>query len=89
MKGLIWIYLSVINIITFIVYGMDKARAIKERWRIPESTLMGLCFAGGSLGAILAMYGFRHKTQKKKFAVGVPLVLVMQILIVASIVDFV
>ncbi len=59
-------YLIIINIINFIMFGIDKAKAKKNKWRIPESTLLGLSLIGGSLGGIMAMTSFRHKTKKRK-----------------------
>lgn len=56
------VYLVFINILAFMAYGMDKRRAVKRKWRIPESRLLGLAIAGGSAGALCGMYIFRHKT---------------------------
>ena len=72
-------YLLIINLITFLLYAIDKRRAIRKAWRIPESVLMGFAAIGGSVGALLAMLLFRHKTKHAKFTVGVPLILVAQI----------
>lgn len=72
------IYLAGINAITFAAFGIDKAKAIKNQWRIPEKTLLGLAFAGGSVGALLGMYLFRHKTRKARFVAGVPLMMILQ-----------
>ncbi len=69
----------VINIITYIVYAIDKWKAKKDKWRTPESTLIILAAIGGSIGALLAMYTLRHKTQHKKFYIGVPVILFLQI----------
>ena len=76
------VYLLVVNLITFFLYGIDKRRAVRKAWRIPESVL--ICFAaiGGSVGAFLAMLLFRHKTKHTKFTVGVPLILFVQIIAV-------
>lgn len=74
----IWVYLIAVNICTFLVYGIDKQRAKSGRWRIPESRLLLLAAVGGSLGAWLGMYVFRHKTRKAKFYLGIPLILVIQ-----------
>ena len=75
-------YLIVINIVTFAAFAMDKIAAIEHRSRIRIVTLLGLSFVGGSIGAWLAMYLFRHKTRKDYFTVGVPLTLVMHIVII-------
>ncbi|MBR6876265.1 MAG: DUF1294 domain-containing protein [Bacteroidales bacterium] len=72
------LYLIVINILTFLVFGIDKRKARKGRWRIPEATLIGLSAAGGSIGALLGMRLFRHKTQKRKFTLGIPAILIAQ-----------
>ena len=71
-------YLIGINILTFLFYGIDKWRAKRNKWRIPESTLIWLAIVGGSIGALLGMYLFRHKTKHKKFAIGLPVILVLQ-----------
>ena len=73
-------YLLAINIITFIAYGIDKQAAIEERRRISEATLITLALFGGSPGALLAMRVFHHKTRKPRFFVGIPLIMVMQII---------
>lgn len=75
---LIW-YLLVVNVLTFVVYGIDKWKARRGRWRVPEATLLVLAAAGGSVGAWVAMQLFRHKTQKKKFRYGVPVLFVLQL----------
>ena len=72
-------YLIIINIINFIMFGIDKVKAKKNKWRIPESTLLGLSLIGGSLGGIMAMTSFRHKTKKKKFTIGMPILLLINI----------
>ena len=75
------IYLIIINAITFVVYGIDKWKAKQARWRIRESTLLGLAAIGGSIGALLAMKVWHHKTLHKQFIYGVPLILFVQIAI--------
>lgn len=72
------IIIMVINLITFFVYGEDKRRAQKGRWRIPEKTLLFLALLGGGAGALLGMHVFHHKTQKLLFKIGVPCILVFQ-----------
>ena len=72
-------YILVVNVLTFIVYGVDKGKARRGRWRVPEAMLLGLAALGGSVGAWLAMQLFRHKTQKKKFRYGVPVLFVLQL----------
>ena len=76
---LLLIYFLIINVITLIAYGMDKWRAKKNKWRIPERTLILLAVIGGSIGALAGMYVFRHKTQHLKFKIGVPLILGIQL----------
>ena len=72
-------YLAVINVVTFIVYGIDKWKAKNSKWRIPEATLLGLAVIGGSIGAWMGMKTWHHKTLHKKFRLGVPLILIAQI----------
>ena len=72
-------YLIAINAITFITYGIDKWKARKNKWRIPESTLLLLAVFGGSIGGFLGMRVWRHKTMHKKFKYGIPSILVLQI----------
>ncbi|MBS7008695.1 DUF1294 domain-containing protein [Anaerostipes sp.] len=72
------VYLIFMNVITFLIYGSDKQRAKKNRWRIPEKTLLFLALAGGSLGALLAMQTFRHKTRKPLFRYGIPVMILCQ-----------
>ncbi len=76
-------YFAAINIITFIVYARDKRLAKKPNARrIPEKTLLLLAAIGGSIGALIAMYTLRHKTLHKKFFLGVPAILIIQIAII-------
>lgn len=76
------IYLIIINAMAFVLMLADKLLARNKLWRIPEATLLGTAFAGGSLGAFLGMYLCRHKTRKTKFFVGVPLLLLIQIILI-------
>lgn len=76
------IYIIGINIITFFAFLIDKINAIEKRSRIRIVTLLGFAFLGGSVGAIVSMYLFRHKTQKDYFAVGVPLIMLMQFIVI-------
>jgi uncharacterized membrane protein YsdA (DUF1294 family) len=73
------VYTALINILTFIVYGLDKSAAVKQKQRIPNRVLLGLAAIGGSAGALAGMYTFRHKTQKKYYTITVPLLLILQI----------
>ena len=72
------IYIAVVSLVTFAVYGTDKRRAEKSRWRIPESLLIVLAVLGGSIGALAGMLCFHHKTKKAKFVVGIPIILLLQ-----------
>ncbi len=74
-------YLILINFISLIVYGVDKLAAIEHRGRIRIVTLLSLAFFGGSIGAIFAMYLFRHKTLTDYFTIGVPLIMIMQVVV--------
>ena len=73
------IYLAIINIVTLIVYGVDKLKAKRHQWRIPESTLILLAVIGGSIGALLGMKIWHHKTKHKKFKYGIPIILALQL----------
>ena len=79
MKMMLIYYLLAVNVLTFIVYGVDKWKARRGHWRVPEASLLGLAALGGSVGAWLAMQLLRHKTQKKKFRYGVPALFVLQV----------
>ena len=85
MKEIVVIYLVVINVVAFVVYGVDKYKAKRGRWRTPEATLLGLAAIGGSIGAWLGMKVWHHKTMHKKFQYGVPLILIAQIALVVLI----
>ena len=74
-----FLYLLLINAAAFILMLVDKIKAKKNRWRIPERTLIGSAVLGGSIGALLGMYTFRHKTKHLKFTLGVPAILIAQI----------
>jgi len=79
LSDLILYYLSAINILAFLVFGLDKRKARKDRWRVPEATLLLLAVIGGSAGALLGMVVFRHKTRHNKFRIGLPLILLAQL----------
>ncbi|MBR0073503.1 MAG: DUF1294 domain-containing protein [Bacteroidales bacterium] len=72
-------YIGAINVVTFVVYGLDKWKARRGRWRIPEAALLWLAVLGGSPAALLAMWLFRHKTKHNKFRYGVPVILAVQV----------
>lgn len=86
MKLIIIGVIAVINIIAFFMYGLDKSKAKRGAWRIPEATLLGIAFFGGALGAFLGMKVFRHKTKHVQFFIGVPVMLVLQIALAAFLV---
>ncbi len=75
------IYLIIINLIAFLAMYIDKRRAKYGKWRIKEHTLFILAFLGGSIGAIVGMYIFRHKTKKMRFVIGFPAILVCEIVL--------
>lgn len=83
------IYLVVINVVTFFLYGIDKWKARRDKWRIEESTLLWWAAFGGSIGALLGMKAWHHKTLHKKFTIGVPAILMAQIAIVGVILYYV
>ena len=74
--------LIVINVLTFVVYGIDKWKAKQGSWRISEATLLLLAVIGGSIGALLGMQIWYHKTMRKKFKYGLPLILLSQIALI-------
>lgn len=71
-------YLFLLNIIGFAAMGIDKKRAVRREWRIPEKTLFGIAILGGSLGSILGMEVFRHKTRHLTFRIGMPVIFLLQ-----------
>lgn len=75
-------YLLTINFIGFIIMLIDKQRAVHKEWRIPEKTLIGISIIGGSIGMLLGMSVFRHKTKHVKFKFGVPFILFIQIALI-------
>lgn len=81
------IYLAVVNIVGFILMGADKSKAKRRKWRIPEATLFLVAAIGGSLGSIIGMYTFRHKTKHWYFVWGMPAILFIQ-LVAAAVIYF-
>ncbi|MCR4587781.1 MAG: DUF1294 domain-containing protein [Lachnospiraceae bacterium] len=79
---LIGIYLAVVNVLGFAFMGLDKWKAVNRAWRIPESALFLIALIGGSIGSILGMHLFRHKTKHWYFVWGMPAILILQILLV-------
>ena len=77
------VYLLVMNLAGFIFIAVDKSKARRNKWRIPEATLFLFAIFGGSIGCLLGMHIFHHKTQKPRFYIGIPVILFIQILAVA------
>ena len=78
LKIILW-YLLIINALGWLLMLADKRKAQKGLWRIPEATLMTVAALGGSIGSLISMYTFRHKTRHPKFTVGIPMILILQI----------
>ena len=79
---IVLIYLVTINVATFFMYGIDKWKAKKSKWRIREAALLGLAVLGGSIGGWLGMKVWHHKTLHKKFRYGVPAIIIVQLTII-------
>lgn len=75
------VYLLLVNLVGFVLMGVDKHKAKKKQWRIPEKTLFLSAILGGSIGALYGMHLFRHKTKHKSFKFGIPAILVMQMVL--------
>jgi len=82
---IILLYILSVNLGGFIAFGIDKRRSARAKWRIPEATLMTLALMGGSIGCLLGMKIFRHKTLKPLFSIGIPVILLLQVIIVVII----
>lgn len=80
--GKILLYFLIINVIGFLAMAIDKWKAKNNAWRIPENTLFSITVLGGGIGTIAGMYVFRHKTKKTKFTIGMPVILVLEIVLV-------
>lgn len=79
MHAVAFLYVIIMNIIGVMMMGIDKSRAKRHAWRIPERTLFLISLLGGSVGSLAGMYLFRHKTKHMKFVIGMPLILLIQI----------
>ena len=79
------LYIAIINIITFVIYSIDKLKAQKNWWRISESTLLILAIIGGSIGAWMGIKIWHHKTMHKKFKYGIPIIIILQLILVSYI----
>lgn len=88
METLLWIlgYLVMVNLLGFILMGVDKRKAIKHSWRISEATLFLVALIGGSLGSFIGMHFFRHKTKHWYFVWGMPIIMIIQIILVGVLV---
>ena len=84
--GILATYLILINLVSFVMMGIDKRRAAKKLWRIPESSLFIIAIIGGSIGSIIGMRTFHHKTRHWYFVYGMPLILMLQILLIIAII---
>ena len=78
---IVLIYLAVINVVTFFMFGIDKWKAKKSKWRVRETALLGLAVLGGSIGAWLGMKVWHHKTLHKKFKHGIPVIIIIQLVL--------
>ena len=76
---IILLYLFAINIVAFFAFGIDKLKAKRDKWRIPESTVLSMAVLGGSIGALAGMKVWRHKTLHDKFRIGIPVIIALQI----------
>ncbi len=76
------IYFVVVNFLSILMFFIDKKKAEKNLWRISEKALILVSILGGSVGALIGMYTFRHKTKKLKFTVGIPVILILQIVLI-------
>ena len=79
LQNVLIVYLLMINLIALVVYGWDKICAMQDWWRVQEFSLFIVALLGGGIGALLAMKLFRHKTLHAKFKIGIPLILLLQI----------
>ena len=82
MKILILIYVAVMSLIAFAAFGLDKYKAKADKWRTPEKTLFILAIIGGGIGAFLGMRVFRHKTKHKQFVIGIPAIMIVQLILI-------
>lgn len=82
MISLLFFYLLVVNLAGYALFGVDKRRAIRHQWRIPETDLLLTAVLGGSLGCIIGMLSFHHKTLHPKFRYGLPIILILQVIFI-------
>ena len=81
-RMIIGLYIICVNLLGLIYFFIDKQKAKRQSWRTPEATLFTIAIFGGSIGCLLGMYLFRHKTQKPAFFIGMPVILILQVLLV-------
>lgn len=82
MKLLVLIYIAVMSVIAFAAFGLDKYKAKTDKWRTPEKTLFILAILGGGIGAFLGMRVFRHKTKHTQFVIGIPAIMIVQLILI-------
>ena len=87
-KEMIFLYVIIINIIGFLIMGIDKFKAQRGYWRTPEKTIFMITLLGGGIGTVAGMYVFRHKTKKLKFTIGLPTILISEIVLIIYFVFF-
>lgn len=85
MGKIVVVYFVIMNIAGFAIMGIDKNKAKKNAWRIPERTLFLFSILGGSIGTWAGMYAFRHKTKHWYFIIGMPVILILQVLLAGGI----
>lgn len=76
-------YVVIINLLGFFIMYIDKSKAINNKWRVPEKTLLSIAILGGSIGSLLGMHTFRHKTKHPKFTLGIPVIIICQLLLIS------
>ncbi len=88
LRHIAFAYFVIVNLVTFIIYGLDKWKAKKSKWRFSEAMLLKLAIIGGSIGAWLGMKTWHHKTMHKKFKYGIPTIIIIQLLIIIIIIYY-
>ena len=88
LRHIAFAYFVIVNLFTFIIYGLDKWKAKKSKWRFSEAMLLKLAIIGGSIGAWLGMKTWHHKTMHKKFKYGIPTIIIIQLLIIIIIIYY-
>ena len=89
MVNIILIYVVIVNLLAFILFGVDKWRARNNAWRISEATLFLIALIGGSIGAKIGMHVWHHKTQHLSFVIGIPMIILFQIILFAAVTRFI